>query len=263
MSGAGKAESGGAASCSPEAASAVPPMSRRLRHAPAEWSPGDGVATFRIGGPRAADHGKWERLRQRVRRRIRHGYGESLLSLLTALAVKHPGASRHLVNVSILAETLARRIGLAEPEIRTISVAGLLHDVGKIGIPDAVLFKPGPLTASEYEVVKRHPAQGAEILGSIGFLRRALPMVLHHHERYDGGGYPAGLRGDSIPLGARILHVADSVDAMRSARSYRPARSPDEVIRELERCAGTQFDPCVAREAIHGLRGRPAVLGAW
>jgi putative nucleotidyltransferase with HDIG domain len=126
-------------------------------------------------------------------------------------------------------------------ELEVIRLGALLHDIGKIGVPDEVLRKPGPLTAAEYDAIKQHPVLGARILRSVPFLARHIAIVELHHERPDGHGYPYGLRGDDIPLAARIVHVADAYDAMTSARAYRRARPPVEAIRELWRCAGTEF----------------------
>jgi len=130
-----------------------------------------------------------------------------------------------------------------------LRLGALLHDIGKIGISDHVLMKPGALTAEEYETIKEHPVVGARILRSVPFLEAHIPIVELHHERPDGKGYPHGLRSDEIPLVASIVHVADAFDAMTSARAYRPARATSEGLRELWRCAGTQFDA----EVVHAL----------
>jgi putative nucleotidyltransferase with HDIG domain len=122
-----------------------------------------------------------------------------------------------------------------------LRLGALLHDIGKIGVPDEVLRKPGALTSAEYDTIKQHPVLGARILRSVPFLARHLPIVELHHERPDGRGYPYGLRGDDIPLPARIVHVADAYDAMTSARAYRRAMPSGEALRELWRCAGAEF----------------------
>jgi len=123
-----------------------------------------------------------------------------------------------------------------------LRLGALLHDIGKIGVPDEVLRKPGVLSAAEFELIKMHPGAGARILRSIPFLAPHIPIVELHHERPDGLGYPYGLRGDEIPPLARIVHVADAFDAMTSARAYRTGRIPVEAITELRRCVGTDFD---------------------
>ena len=138
---------------------------------------------------------------------------------------------------------------LSEEELDTLGLGALLHDIGKIGISDAVLRKPGPLTPEEFAVIKTHPGVGAHILRSVHFLAPHLPIVELHHERPDGQGYPHRLRGHEIPLLARIVHVADAFDAITSVRAYRPARSSAEALRELWRCAGSQFDA----EVVHAL----------
>jgi HD-GYP domain-containing protein (c-di-GMP phosphodiesterase class II) len=129
----------------------------------------------------------------------------------------------------------------------------LLHDIGKIGVPDEVLRKPGILSPAEFEAIKTHPTAGARILRSIAFLAPHIPIVELHHERPDGMGYPYGLRGDDIPLFARIVHVADAFDAMTSARAYRPALLPVEAITELRRGAGTDFDPASVEALVTAL----------
>jgi putative nucleotidyltransferase with HDIG domain len=134
--------------------------------------------------------------------------------------------------------------------VAVIRLGALLHDIGKIGLADDILQKTDPLTADEYEQIKRHPALGARILRQVSFLEPHLPIVELHHERPDGHGYPFGLRGDAIPMAARIVHVADAYDAMTSARAYRPARPPAAALAELHLYAGTQFDQqCV--QALH------------
>jgi HD-GYP domain-containing protein (c-di-GMP phosphodiesterase class II) len=126
----------------------------------------------------------------------------------------------------------------------------LLHDVGKIGISEQILLKPGKLTDDEFETIKSHPHIGAGILNSIEFLKRVCEIIKHHHERYDGRGYPAGLTADEIPLGSRIICVADSFDAITSHRPYRKPLTFDEASAEIQRCAGSQFDPAVVQAFI-------------
>jgi HD-GYP domain-containing protein (c-di-GMP phosphodiesterase class II) len=131
----------------------------------------------------------------------------------------------------------------------------LLHDIGKLGVPDAILLKPGPLTAEEWVEMRRHPQIGWNVIKSIDFLRSAAEFVLSHHERWDGGGYPRGLRGEQIPLGSRIFMIADTLDAMMSDRPYRKRTTLASARKEIARCAGTQFDPrCV--EAFLALEDR-------
>ena len=138
---------------------------------------------------------------------------------------------------------MARRIALDKDRLSVLRLSALLHDVGKLAVPPAVLLTPGPLTAGEFVQVRRHPAAGVRMLRSLGAPREILPLVLHHHERWDGEGYPRGRAGERIPLEARILTVADSFDAMTSTRPYRAPREADDALEELRRCAGSQFDP--------------------
>jgi HD-GYP domain-containing protein (c-di-GMP phosphodiesterase class II) len=140
---------------------------------------------------------------------------------------------------------IARAHGVSEPELRDLEHGVLLHDIGKIGIPDAILLKPGPLTPAEWQVMRSHPEIGRRLIEKIPFLRGAVPVVYHHHERWDGTGYPLGLRGEEIPLGARIFALADALDAMTFDRPYSRAISLDAAREEILRCAGTHFDPAV------------------
>ena len=144
-------------------------------------------------------------------------------------------------------------MGLARSEVDTIRHASLLHDVGKIGISEQILLKPGRLTDDEFETIKSHPHIGAGILNSIEFLKNVCEIIKHHHERYDGKGYPSGLASNDIPLGSRIICVADSFDAITSCRPYRKPLTFDEATDEVKRCAGSQFDPIVV-EAFTRLR---------
>jgi putative two-component system response regulator len=137
---------------------------------------------------------------------------------------------------------MGRVMNLGTSELEVLRLGALLHDIGKIGVSDEILRKNGPLTAEEFEQIKRHPALGARILRQVPFLAPHLPIVELHHERPDGRGYPFGLRGEDIPLDARIVHVADAFDAMTSARAYRAARPAAVAFDELERFPGTQFD---------------------
>jgi putative nucleotidyltransferase with HDIG domain len=137
---------------------------------------------------------------------------------------------------------IARHLALSEAEVDIIRLGALLHDIGKIGVADHILRKPGPLSADEFEQIRRHPGLGARILRKVPFLEPHLAIVELHHERPDGKGYPFGLLGDNIPLDARIVHVADAFDAMTSARAYRPARAASVALVELQRYSGTQFD---------------------
>jgi putative nucleotidyltransferase with HDIG domain len=148
------------------------------------------------------------------------------------------GHSRRVAAASMV---IARELGLSGAELEIVDQAALLHDIGKIGVPDAVLLKEGPLTAAEWVVMRSHPEEGARIIERLGYLDEVVPGIRHHHERMDGRGYPDGLLGDEIPLAARIIHVADSLDAMTTKRLYREERSFEEALEEIRRGRGTDF----------------------
>ena len=195
-----------------------------------------------------------------LRRQLIQAQIDTILTLVAAVEAKDPYTERHSLHVPQYAESIARTMHLSDRETDVIKTAALLHDSGKIGVPDAILTKPGPLTVEEFTLVKQHPVTGAAILRSATCLRRELPLVLHHHERYDGTGYPEGLRGDQIPLGARILHTADAIDAMICPRSYKRGLGLGSVMSELRLGRGTQFDPLVADAALKWLDESPEDL---
>lgn len=170
-------------------------------------------------------------------------YDTTVRAVARAIETKDPYTRGHAERVSRLSEMIGQEYGLAGEDLRLIRYAALLHDVGKLGSSNRVLKKPGKLTAEEYEHMKLHPTLGAEILRKIEWLRPGLIVPLHHHERFDGGGYPDGLRGDEIPVMARLVTVADAFDSMTSTRTYRRALSIEAAMEEIRRCEGTQFDP--------------------
>jgi putative nucleotidyltransferase with HDIG domain len=167
----------------------------------------------------------------------------AVYDLVSTVETRDPYTYGHSKKVNTYAVALAEAIGLSPEEVSKVSTAALLHDIGKISIPDDVLNKKGKLNKEDWEAIKAHPRLGASIVGSIPNLVPCVSSILHHHERWDGGGYPEGLKGEEIPLEARILAIADSFEAMTSARPYRPALSIEEVVKELGQCAGLQFDP--------------------
>lgn len=169
-------------------------------------------------------------------------YLGAIRALAAALDARDPYTAGHSERVSALSVLIARQLALSEAEVDIIRLGALLHDIGKIGVADHILRKPGPLSADEFEQIRRHPGLGARILRKVPFLEPHLAIVELHHERPDGKGYPFGLLGDNIPLDARIVHVADAFDAMTSARAYRPARAAAVALVELQRYSGTQFD---------------------
>ena len=167
----------------------------------------------------------------------------TLRALVSSIDAKDTYTRGHSERVAWMGRNLARAGGLDSATVERIHLSGLLHDVGKIGIPEAVLCKPGKLTNEEYDVIKTHPEIGGTILQDIRQMADLIPGVLHHHERWDGRGYPFGLEGRKISLFGRILCLADSFDAMSSTRTYRAAMPLDEVLEEVRRCSGSQFDP--------------------
>jgi len=145
---------------------------------------------------------------------------------------------------------IGKKLGLSEKDMKTLQVGGLFHDIGKIGIPDSILLKEAKLTDDEYSEIKNHPSIGAHILCNAEVFQDIIPIVKHHHEKFDGTGYPGKLKGEDIPYLARIAAVADTFDAMTSKRTYRNALPLDVVKAEIERCSGTQFDPTIAKVFI-------------
>jgi len=177
-------------------------------------------------------------------RRVREEAQRSTVrALLQALELKDPYTRGHSERVGRLAALVARELGAPAPLVDAARLGGCLHDIGKLAVPTRLLRKNGPLTAEERRVLQAHPADGDGVLRGIDVLAESRAAVLHHHERFDGGGYPYGLSGGRIPEAARIVAVADAFDAMTSTRSYRPARPAAAALDELARCAGTQFDP--------------------
>jgi HD-GYP domain-containing protein (c-di-GMP phosphodiesterase class II) len=173
-------------------------------------------------------------------------FRQTIQGLALALDTKDAYTHGHSENVTRLCGVTADAMGLEAGYCAMLQQAGVLHDIGKIGIASSILNKPGKLTEDEYEIIKSHPRLGKRILEPISFLKGVVPVVYYHHERWDGQGYPEGLCGEEIPLGSRIMLVADTYDAMTSDRAYRRGLSHDVAVEELRRCCGTQFDPrCV------------------
>ena len=191
--------------------------------------------------------GAFDRLGERdVLAQIRSGYSEQVVSLAAALEARDGYTIGHGERVAALSVLIGRQLGLSEIRLRALSQGALLHDVGKIGVPDAILHKPGPLTDAEFAVIQEHPVRGDEILNSSNGAAIERAVVRHHHEQFNGNGYPDHLAGEAIPLEARIAAVADVYDALRSARSYREAWSQELATVQIEQDAGTHFDPqCV------------------
>lgn len=179
-----------------------------------------------------------------------HQFAESLGNAIDA---KDPHTSCHSEEVAVVAQAIGQKLGLTCREADILHIAGHLHDIGKIGVPDRVLRKQGPLNEEEMHLIRQHPAIGANIVQPVQAFSKMTgirAMILHHHERYDGKGYPYGLAGNAIPRGARIIAVADSLSAMLQNRPYRKAMSFDEAMDELKQCSGYQFDPLVVQAAL-------------
>jgi HD-GYP domain-containing protein (c-di-GMP phosphodiesterase class II) len=171
---------------------------------------------------------------------------EAMESLAAAVDARDTYTAGHSRRVQEIAVAVGNELDLDGPELESLSFAALFHDVGKLAVPDSLLLKSGPLDEKEWRIVRRHAEEGERIIGHLGFLSDAAPAIRHHHEHFDGSGYPDGLVGQAIPLGARILHVADAFDSMVTTRVYRSALSLEDALAELHRASGTQFCPaCV------------------
>lgn len=189
---------------------------------------------------------------------MRTTYLQTITALSAALDAKDPSTHGHSERVAGYAVAMGRKLGVSHVDLELLEYVGILHDVGKLGVRDAVLKKPGLLTAAEYEEIKQHPTLGGQIVGGIKLLGKGSQWIRHHHERYDGTGFPDGLAGEDIPLGARIITVADAYDAMLSARSYKPDFTPERARQELLQCSGTQFDPKVVEALLSVLPAHAA-----
>jgi HD superfamily phosphohydrolase YqeK len=184
-------------------------------------------------------------------------YDATIAALCQAVETKDYYTRGHSERVSKGSGMIAQEIGMRPERVAAVRYAGMLHDVGKLGVPTKVLQKSGPLTEEEYAAIQLHPMRGLEIVRDIGFLDEALKGIMHHHEKVDGRGYPMGLAGDEIPEFARVISVADAFDSMTSTRSYRDARSVEDAIAELRRSAGSHFDPSMVRAFIAALERDP------
>jgi len=185
---------------------------------------------------------------------------DTLTSLALAVDAKDQFTQGHSHKVSSYAVLIAEAIGLKASEIEEVRLGGMLHDVGKVGIMESILNKNGPLNPDEWEAMKRHVEYGAKLLEPLRGTDRIRAMVAHHHEFFDGSGYPDGLAGNQIPLGARIVAIADAYDTITSERTYKKARTPEEAFLELDRCGNAQFDPDLVKTFISRLRQLPNPL---
>lgn len=175
--------------------------------------------------------------------KLEKAYLETIEVLRFTVEAKDTYTRGHSDRVSEFSVLLGKKLNLSDEEINTLKIGGLFHDIGKIGVPDSILLKESKLTDDEYSEIKNHPSIGAHILSNATIFQDVIPIVKHHHERYDGNGYPGKLKGEDIPLLARITAVADAFDAMTSKRTYRNSLDIDTVKAEIERCKGSQFDP--------------------
>jgi len=215
-------------------------------------------------GPDAFDE-IYRRLEQFTRSLIEHGDGaagdpvppavvDTVTSLALAIDAKDRYTQGHSQKVSAYSVMIAQALRMNQAEVEEIRLAGLLHDIGKVGIPEIILNKSGPLDATEWTTMKTHTELGAKILEPLAAMNRIREMVRHHHEFYDGTGYPDRLSADQIPLGARVIAIADAYDTITSERTYKKARNPEEAFSELERCAANQFDPDIVRGFVEAMR---------
>ena len=191
---------------------------------------------------------------QQANRLLRERSTAAMESLSATVDARDAYTANHSKRVQDLTLRIGRELDLSQSELDVLGYASLFHDIGKLGIPDSILMKPAQLDTEEWRLMRRHADEGARIIDRLGFLSDAVPAIRHHHERFDGSGYPDGLRGEEIPLGARIIHVADALDSMLTSRIYRQALTEEEALDELRHGAGTQFCPrCVrALESVVG-----------
>ncbi|HEY3106412.1 MAG TPA: HD-GYP domain-containing protein [Gaiellaceae bacterium] len=194
-------------------------------------------------------------------RRLEESSLEAIESLNATVEAKDPYTAGHSQRVQRIAISVGQELGLSVKELDALRFGALFHDIGKIAIPDALLTKPGRLTDEEYELMKRHSAEGARIVAKFGRLRESVPIIRHHHERWDGRGYPEGLAGEDIPLAAAVAGLADAWDAMTIERPYQRALTVDEALDEVRACSGAQFVPAVVDAFFEAVRKRPDDFG--
>ena len=178
---------------------------------------------------------------------LENAYLESIQTLRYTVEAKDSYTRGHSDRVADFSVLIGKYLNLSEEDLKVLRIGGLFHDIGKIGVPDSILLKEAKLTSEEYSEIKNHPSIGKQILSNASIFKDMIPIVYHHHERFDGTGYPAGLAGENIPLFARIAAVADTFDAMTTKRSYRNALPLDIVRAEIEKCSSTQFDPAITK----------------
>ncbi|MGW8250361.1 MAG: HD domain-containing phosphohydrolase [Anaerolineales bacterium] len=194
--------------------------------------------------------------------RLQQAYEASLTMLANAIDLRDPYTRGHIERVTAYSIVLATQLGWSETQIELLRFGAILHDIGKIFIHEAMLFKSKPLDREDWFEIKRHPVAGADMIKDVPYLARAVPVVRHHHERWDGSGYPDGLKGQAIPAPARIVALADAFDAITIDRPYRSARTPQQAYEEIVALKGTQFDPDVV-DAFQRLWENRVILSIW
>ncbi|MBI2123620.1 MAG: HD domain-containing protein, partial [Armatimonadetes bacterium] len=199
----------------------------------------------------------------RLFKRLKRSYWRTVYALAATVDLRDHPTAGHSDRLAHYAVSIGARLGLPEDQLEDLKIAALLHDIGKIGIGDGILLKPGDLTSDEYDWMKTHTLMGARILAMADFSPRVVEAVLFHHERFDGTGYPLALREDQIPIEARILTAADALESITSTRSYRAAMPLEHAVAELERGRGTQFDPRVVDALLACLQSGEACTSAW
>ena len=184
---------------------------------------------------------------------LEEGFVQTVLALAKALDARDSYTQDHSQRMAALTDSLCQKLRIDENQIEAIRLAAALHDIGKIGIPDEILRKPGPLTSQEWDLMKLHPKIGADIIAPVAKLVNVAPIIMAHQEKFDGSGYPYGLKGEQIPMGARVLAVVDAYVAITDERVYRKARSHEEAIAELVKHSGSQFDPAVVDAFVQSI----------
>ncbi len=195
----------------------------------------------------------------KAQKELEHAEISAITALILTEEAKDPYVRGHSRRVTKCSAEIAKELGFSDDEQKVLERAAILHDLGKIGISDSILGKPGKLTEEEWAVIKKHPHRAVEILEPLTFLKEEKEMIRHHHERYDGKGYPDGIKAEEIPLGARILAVADTFDAMNSERAYREPLPEDAILAELKNAAGTQLDAKIVKTFLSVLKNKPSL----
>ncbi|MFH1046656.1 MAG: HD-GYP domain-containing protein [Candidatus Omnitrophota bacterium] len=195
----------------------------------------------------------------RAQKELERAEVDAISTLVLTEEAKDPYVRGHSTRVTRCALEIAKELGLSKEEQKIIERSGFLHDLGKIGISDVILHKPDKLNPEEWAIIKKHPQRAVEILGALKFLEQEKLIVGHHHERFDGKGYPDGLKAEEIPLGARIISVADTFDAMNSERAYRKPIPEDKIIAELRQVAASQLDPQIVTVFLELLKKKPSL----